>query len=93
VNRLRLFSLANYLAAYITAGDDSNGCDHTLRRTIGWIDEQGLDRVPVLEWLQRRGGWCDCSVVHNICLAIRDEHDELTPALPVSALYALSSDE
>lgn len=93
MNRLRLYSLANYLAAYISAGDYSNGCDHTLRRTIAWINEQALDRGAVLAWLQRRGGWCDCSVVQNICLASRDEHDEQIPALPVSALFAVSYDD
>ena len=94
MNRLRLYSLANYLAAYISAGvDDDNGCDHTLRRTLAWIGEHDLERGPVLEWLQHRGGWCDCSVVGNICLTIRDEHDELTPALPVSSLFAVHYDD
>lgn len=94
MNRLQLFSLANHLATYITVGaDDCNGCDHTLRRTLGWINDQGFDRGPMLEWLQHRGGWCDCSVVCNIYLATRDERDEHTPPLPVSALYAWTPDE
>ncbi len=43
-----------------------NGCDHTLRYTVQYIHENGLDEEHTLQWLREFGGYCDCEVVMNV---------------------------
>jgi hypothetical protein len=55
-----LRDLFNYL--------DQNGgdCDHTLIRTISFLEGRHLDAAPVIEWLRENGGYCDCEVIANV---------------------------
>lgn len=41
-------------------------CDHSRRLTEAWLAAQGLDPVPVLEWLAKHGGYCDCEILGNV---------------------------
>lgn len=46
-----------------------NGCDHTLRFTLEWL--QGASRRKtkgVIEALRNRGGFCDCEVLNNVVI-------------------------
>ena len=42
------------------------GCDHTLRHTQSWAEQQGLDAQRVLESVSEFGGFCDCEVLFNV---------------------------
>jgi hypothetical protein len=44
-----------------------NGCDHTLRFTLEWLE--GTSRRGTkgfIEALRNRGGFCDCEVLNNV---------------------------
>lgn len=43
-----------------------NRCDHTMRHTVDFIRERGMDEERVIAWLHRYGGYCDCEVVMNV---------------------------
>ena len=41
-------------------------CDHTLRETIQFLRQRGLDVERVVPWLRAHGGYCDCEVIFNV---------------------------
>jgi hypothetical protein len=41
-------------------------CDHSRRLTEAWLTDQRVDPAPVLEWLAKHGGNCDCEVLANV---------------------------
>lgn len=41
-------------------------CDHTLRETIEFLQQRGLDVERVVDWLHEYGGFCDCEVIYNV---------------------------
>jgi hypothetical protein len=41
-------------------------CDHTLRETIAFLQQHGLDVERVVDWLHEYGGFCDCEVIYNV---------------------------
>lgn len=41
-------------------------CDHTLKDTIKFLDEKGLDKATIIPWLNEYGGYCDCEVIFNV---------------------------
>lgn len=43
-------------------------CDHTLKLTKRWIQENGLEdrEEEIIECLEENGGYCDCEVVFNV---------------------------
>ncbi|MFT3692671.1 MAG: DUF2695 domain-containing protein [Kofleriaceae bacterium] len=43
-----------------------DGCDGSLRLAEMWLAERGHDAVPVREWLEEHGGFCDCEVIYNV---------------------------
>jgi hypothetical protein len=43
----------------------TQSCDHSLKTTRQWLDENVADPEPVLSWLREHGGYCDCEVVAN----------------------------
>jgi len=45
---------------------NSGNCDHTLRGTISFLEGRHLDTAPVVEWLRKNGGYCDCEVISNV---------------------------
>ncbi len=42
------------------------GCDHTPKITIDFLDSINLDSEKVLSWLQDQGGFCDCEILANV---------------------------
>lgn len=44
---------------------DHEGCNHTRKLTLRWLRSRALPEVPVLEWLDSNGGYCDCEVLLN----------------------------
>jgi hypothetical protein len=49
-------------------------CDHTLRYTLDFVRQRGLDEQRIVPWLRHFGGHCDCGVVINVddsCRAFR----------------------
>lgn len=41
-------------------------CDRTLRVTIDFLQQRGLDVDLVVPWLHEHGGCCDCEVLLNV---------------------------
>jgi hypothetical protein len=41
-------------------------CDHTLRETIAFLQQRGLDVNRIVPWLRENGGYCDCEVIYNV---------------------------
>jgi hypothetical protein len=48
------------------------GCDHTLRLTLAWLEQQGIPAEPVISWLHNNGGHCDCEALANAEQAWRE---------------------
>jgi hypothetical protein len=46
--------------------EDAPACDHTLRETVEFLRQRGLDVERVVSWLQEHGGFCDCEVLYNV---------------------------
>ena len=46
--------------------EDAPKCDHTLRETIQFLRERGLDAERVVPSLHEHGGYCDCEVIYNV---------------------------
>lgn len=42
------------------------GCDHTLRFTQAWAEQEGRDWQPLADALHEAGGYCDCEVLANV---------------------------
>lgn len=61
----KLHMLRDYLSTQL----EEQLCDHTLRFTKLWLDENvdKKNRVKVLRGLQNNGGYCDCEVLANVC--------------------------
>jgi hypothetical protein len=57
--------LLESLFAFVDAQVDKEGCDHTHRFTEKWVSENKQQRLPIFEWLEEHGGFCDCEVVAN----------------------------
>jgi hypothetical protein len=47
-------------------------CDHTLRMTRAWLEQQRLDVQAVVPWLEDNGGYCDCEVLANVEQHVED---------------------
>jgi|HubBroStandDraft_6_1064221.scaffolds.fasta_scaffold819973_1 hypothetical protein len=45
---------------------DRPECDHTLKQTIAFLKERGLDTSEIVPWLRQNGGFCDCEVFLNV---------------------------
>lgn len=44
---------------------EDEGCDDTLRHSLAFLSNRGLAPEPVVAWLQKQGGYCDCEVIAN----------------------------
>ena len=43
------------------------GCDHTCKLTETFLIGRGIQNIPaVMQWLDERGGHCDCEVLANV---------------------------
>ena len=61
----QLEDLGNHLSVKLP----ENGCDHTLRFTLGWLQEASFGKTKgVIEALRNRGGFCDCEVLKNVVI-------------------------
>ena len=45
---------------------EAEGCDHTLRHTLAFVEAKQLPRESVVKWLNENGGYCDCEVIANV---------------------------
>ena len=41
-------------------------CDHSLRLTLAWAGQHGVDRDALTASVRHFGGYCDCEVVDNV---------------------------
>ena len=41
-------------------------CDHSLRLSMRFMMEKGLDFPKLTNWLNENGGYCDCKVMQQI---------------------------
>ncbi|MGA9669398.1 MAG: DUF2695 domain-containing protein, partial [Terracidiphilus sp.] len=53
--------LFDYLDIRLAAAE----CDHTLLFTREFISENGLSEEPIIGWLEKNGGYCDCETLNN----------------------------
>jgi malonyl CoA-acyl carrier protein transacylase len=43
------------------------GCDHTMAMTLDFLKEKEVKNIDqVVEWLNDKGGYCDCEVLANV---------------------------
>jgi hypothetical protein len=85
MDRDALLALGDYLKQFISFDDGprigmilpqvikSEGCDHTLDRTVEWLRAHSHDVEKSIRWLKERGGKCDCKVVTNVIFHLDDE--------------------
>ena len=43
-----------------------DACDHTHRHTLAFLAARGFGIAPILSWLVRHGGDCDCTVLEQV---------------------------
>lgn len=44
----------------------AEGCDHSLRLTMAFLESKKLEVQRVVIWLRDHGGHCDCEVLANV---------------------------
>lgn len=74
----QLSSLFTYIdEAANSPWDDGTclGCDHTLRFSTLWAEKNGIDVIELYQFLNSRGGFCDCEVCYNVEQSILDNED------------------
>jgi len=43
------------------------GCDHTMTMTVDFLNQKEIKNIDeVVEWLNDKGGYCDCEVLANV---------------------------
>ena len=42
------------------------GCNHTPKMTIKYLESRNLKADYILPWLEEYGGYCDCEVLANV---------------------------
>jgi len=42
------------------------GCNHTAKNTMAFLEGQDLDIKKILPWLEEQGGYCDCEILANV---------------------------
>ena len=47
-------------------------CDDTLRFTREFIAQNGLSEEPIVGWLGKNGGYCDCEALNNAEEVVED---------------------
>jgi hypothetical protein len=85
MDREALLALGDYLKQSITFRQgprvgmilpqvfQSEGCDHTLDRTIEWLHTHVQNVEAAVRWLKERGGTCDCTVITNVIWRLDEE--------------------
>lgn len=51
---------------YVDGCLDTAGCSHDLRFTVKFLNNHQIPLEPVVEFLQKNGGYCDCEVLMNV---------------------------
>ena len=51
---------------YLDAKSEEMGCNHTLRITLEFLESKNVSPDTVVEWLNEKGGYCDCEVLANV---------------------------
>ena len=46
--------------------EEAPGCDHTAKKTLGYLRSRSLSPERIVPWLQELGGYCDCEVLANV---------------------------
>ena len=41
------------------------GCSHTVKMTVLFLNQRDISTNPVLTWLEEQGGYCDCEILGN----------------------------
>lgn len=62
ISREKFKELFDYLDAKL----DGNGCNHDLRFTLEFLNNHSIPLEPIVEFLQKNGGYCDCEVLVNV---------------------------
>jgi hypothetical protein len=45
----------------------AEGCDHSMSMTLDFLKQKEIKNVDqVVEWLNDKGGYCDCEVLANV---------------------------
>jgi len=57
---------ATFLALLDWLDAELGSCDHTTSVTEQFLRAQGVDPQPVIPWLAKHGGYCDCEVLANL---------------------------
>jgi len=58
--------LFDELFDFLEEQSEEHGCDHTLRLTLQFLKNNGIDDDTVVTWLNEQGGYCDCEVLGNV---------------------------
>ncbi|MFN2537752.1 MAG: DUF2695 domain-containing protein [Mycobacteriales bacterium] len=56
------------LECFLVRAEQPGGCDGTLAMTELWLSWQDCDADHVVDYLESRGGFCDCEVRLNVLL-------------------------
>lgn len=62
ISREKFKELFDYLDAQL----DGNGCNHDWGFTLGFLNNHQIPLEPIVEFLQKNGGYCDCEVLMNV---------------------------
>jgi hypothetical protein len=54
------------LLAHLDARLSEVACDHSLRLTLAWAEENGVKPDELVSSLEQFGGYCDCEVLANV---------------------------
>ena len=54
------------LIKFLKSKLETTSCNHSLRFSIEWAEIEGYDPDYVIEFLNNRGGYCDCEVIMNV---------------------------
>tara|TARA_R110002012_G_scaffold127225_1_gene279415 strand:- start:9795 stop:10484 length:690 start_codon:yes stop_codon:yes gene_type:complete len=54
------------LCNYVENKIEKIGCDHSLKNTFEWAQNNGVDKNDLIDVLESNGGFCDCEVVTNL---------------------------
>ena len=60
ISKNDLEELFNYVAK------KTDHCDNTLAHTEDFLKSRKLNKKKVIEWLNSKGGYCDCEVLMNV---------------------------
>ena len=68
MDRETLLDLGRYLNVYIEPFDS---CDGSLSQTIVWLEANGKEVDPSIEWIKSQGVDCDCELVTKLYIPMR----------------------